>query len=347
MKEKIVWLAKAFVALVVAFCILSGFCSFYYNLPVHLSNPTKATDYYWEENSCSIKATEGFARVRVDDKGFVNTYEPKGESIDVLVMGSSHTEGFNVGEKENYTYLLNEKFSESDDLYFYNIGISGHTFQKCLYNLEAAINEYNPQKYIVIEAAYDLLSSEDIDGIQNGTVSYISSNDSGLVYYLQKSNLFRLLYAQFSNVLKNEALPEFDFKENNDSSEKADSVSESDEPAEYERKLDAVLKESSELAKNNGCKLIVAYMTQLEIDYSGTVCDREIKDEVIIFESICEKYDIGFIDLYDSFADYYEENDTLLQGFSNTKVGVGHINKYGHAVIADELYAYIKGENDK
>ena len=38
------------------------------------------------------------------------------------------------------------------------------------------------------------------------------------------------------------------------------------------------------------------------------------------------------------FLDYYRQNNILLHGFSNTHIGEGHYNKYGHAVIADVLY---------
>ena len=34
---------------------------------------------------------------------------------------------------------------------------------------------------------------------------------------------------------------------------------------------------------------------------------------------------------------FYEENH-VPHGFSTGQIGVGHINKYGHAVIAESLY---------
>ena len=348
MKKKITWFVKAFVACVVAFGILTGFCSFYYNLPIHYTNPKKSTDYYWEENSGSVKCTEGFAKVKVDDKGFVNTYIPKSENIDALIMGSSHTEAFNVAEYENYTYLLNEKFSGNEnDLYFYSIGTSGHTFQRCLRNLESAVKEFNPQEFIVIETVSVNLSLEEIEDIQNGTLDYLPSHDSGLIYYLQKSDLFRLLYAQFSNVVKNENLPSFDFLKPEEVSNDTENLPGDSVSVEYEKSLDSVLKRCSEIAKNNDCKLIIAYIPQLEIDYNGNVMEEENTIEQKIFEKNCKKYDIGFVNMYESFANYYDENNVLLQGFSNTGIGVGHINKHGHSVIADELYSYIMEGNEK
>ncbi len=350
MKKKIIWFLKAFVALLVAFCIMSGFCAFYYNLPIHYTNPSGATDYSWEKGSYSVKCTEGFAKVRTDENGFVNTYKPKGEKIDALVMGSSHTEAFNVGEKENYTYLLNDKFSgDENQMYFYNIGTSGHTFQRCLRNLESAVEEFNPQKYIIIETVDVNLSLSELEAVKNDTLDYLPSHDTGLIYYLQKSDLFRRLYAQLSNVLENEKLPTLNISGSEKASGSAPKTGESDENVmvEYEKALDAVMKKSSEIAKNNGCRLIIAYIPHLEIDYSGNIIEKETSEQRVIFESICDKYDIGFVDMYEGFVNFYEQNHTLLQGFSNTGVGVGHINKHGHSVIAHELYNYITEENEK
>ena len=278
MKRKFIWFFKAFVALLVAFCIMSGFCAFYYNLPIHYTNPSGVTDYFWEKGSYSVKCTEGFAKVRTDDNGFVNTYEPKGEKIDALIMGSSHTEAFNVGEKENYIYLLNDKFSDDENqLYFYNIGISGHTLPRCLRNLERAVGAFNPQKYIIIETVNVNLSLNELESVKNDTLDYLPSHNSGLIYYLQKSNLFRRLYAQLSNVLENEKLPTLNISGTEKTPSTLDKTGWSDGNVmiEYGNTLDAVLKRSSEIAKDNGCKLIVAYIPQLEIDYNGNIVERK------------------------------------------------------------------------
>ncbi len=347
MKKKFVWLIKAFVAFLVAFSIMTGFCAFYYNLPVHLTSQSKATDYYWEKNTTSIRATEGFAKVSVDDNGYVNTYPQKSEKIDVLVMGSSHTEGFNVAEDENYVYLLNQKFASSDnDMYVYNIGTSGHTLERCLRNLESAVSEFAPEKYVVIETTNVSPSFVELEALQNGELEYLSSYDSGFIYYLQKSDLFRILFSQFSNVLENENLPKIKIKK--EMSAKSDvEESRDDYLKEYEISLENVLEKSNLIARKNNVELIFAYVPHLEIDYNGAVVEKELAEETKIFLKLCQKYDIVFLDMTDAFTDYYNKENCLLQGFSNTGVGVGHINKYGHFVIAEELYECITEASEK
>jgi lysophospholipase L1-like esterase len=62
------------------------------------------------------------------------------------------------------------------------------------------------------------------------------------------------------------------------------------------------------------------------------------------FEKACEDNDIIFVDMTDDFKQLYEEKNILPYGFINTKVGRGHLNKYGHMVIAKKLAQVIKEE---
>ncbi len=90
--------------------------------------------------------TEGFSWLHVDENGFNNQTVP--EHTDVLVMGSSHMEGFNVGKNKNAVALLSQTLP---DLSFYNIGISGHNIYRCVDNVEDALDYYQPSKYVVCD----------------------------------------------------------------------------------------------------------------------------------------------------------------------------------------------------
>ena len=50
---------------------------------------------------------------------------------------------------------------------------------------------------------------------------------------------------------------------------------------------------------------------------------------------------VGFVDMTDDFEKMFYEEHHLPHGFSTGQIGVGNINKYGHAVIAESLYRYI------
>ena len=46
-----------------------------------------------------------------------------------------------------------------------------------------------------------------------------------------------------------------------------------------------------------------------------------------------------------SLVPYFFENHILPHGFSNTSVGSGHLNKEGHAMVAEAIYHRIKEGN--
>ena len=52
--KMIQWLCKAFISGCIAFSILTFFCVFYYNMPVHYDNKTGATDYKWKPNTFTL-----------------------------------------------------------------------------------------------------------------------------------------------------------------------------------------------------------------------------------------------------------------------------------------------------
>ena len=152
MKAKAInWLVKALLAGAAAFALLCLFCFFYYNVPVHYANPDGATEYKWEPGSFYSRGTEGFALGRINNDGFNNLRDHSpGERIDILLMGSSHMEAFNVAQDENTAAVLNTLFA--GERYVYNIGTAGHTFLYCVKHLADALDVYAPA-WVVIEAA--------------------------------------------------------------------------------------------------------------------------------------------------------------------------------------------------
>lgn len=178
------WLLKASVGGALAFAILTSFCLLYYNIPVHFSTAEGATDYSWERNKFYSRGTEGFALGKTNNEGYVNSFDyHEGMNIDVLLMGSSHMEGYNVSMSNSTSAQLASLLG--DDV-VYNIGVSGHTFLRCCDNFEAALEKYKPQKYVVIETYSLAFSDLELEQAINGTVEDLSSHTDGLIGMLQK-----------------------------------------------------------------------------------------------------------------------------------------------------------------
>lgn len=316
---------KVIVAGIIAFLILSFFSFFYYNVPIHYDSETRSTDYVWEANKTHFRGTEGFSYGKTDSNGFNNISVP--EKVDILMMGSSQMEGFNVAPTDNTTSKLNELFSNK--LTAYNIGVSGHTLAVCLNNLENAIKEFSPQKYIVIEAQ-NFMTHDELDKLYNENIERIPSVNTGVLSTLQKSDYLRLLYLQYKSY-KNANQANTNLATN---TEKLDFVL-------YESQLNEVLKDASNLAMEASCQLIIFFDDALKFNDRGEILPREKNTYYQLLEKACKENNIIFIDMYEPFLELFNTEYRLPHGFSNTRVGIGHLNKYGHLAIAKTIYEVI------
>lgn len=106
------YLIKLFISAVVSFIIISLICFFYYNIPVHYTNNEGYTDYIWEKNKIQSRATEGYALGKTNNEGLNNYDDYTGQPIDILILGSSQFEAFNVMQNDNLTAQLSNMLGD-------------------------------------------------------------------------------------------------------------------------------------------------------------------------------------------------------------------------------------------
>ncbi len=330
---KIKGIIKISLSFIVSFAILNGICVFYYNIPVHEQAEHAATDHIWKKNTFFSRGTEGFASGVTDGNGYNNlSVIPEGE-IDILLMGSSHLEAFNVSQEESLVSQLNKLFDDNGvDMKGYNIGISSHAFTRCLFNLEDALDQFKPNKYVVIEASSIFPDYDKLCKVADGSFERLKQTENPLLIFLQKIPLIRRLYAQISSLNLFE-----------DTAEGTTVAPEKKEPADaqYQSVFNEVLEKAGKTAQANSVKLIVLYHPTLYVDSTGCVYRNVTDEELAMFSALCEDNDLEFIDMYSSFTEYYNLFHRLPHGFSNTAVGKGHLNRYGHMLMAQELFEKI------
>lgn len=308
----------------ISLLILSVFTFIYNYSGIHIANSSGETDYKWQP--CQYKATmeEGFSWFRMDENGFNNSIPSEDalslDSVDILLMGSSHMEAVEVFVDENTGYLLNELAPEYST---YNIGISGHTIYNCVNNMESAASEYEPSQYIVLETADIKLDMDKMKAVIGGEYPHIQSYDSGALYLLQKYiPAVKSLYKAVENWA--------DAGSNSVQSMASEDVSQDD----YYDALNAFLEKASVDADG---KLVIFYQPQTRVDETGAFANNGDSEYRELFALACEAHGIKFIDMTDDFENLYETEHILAHGFVNTAVGEGHLNKYGHRVIAKRL----------
>jgi hypothetical protein len=320
---------KIIAAGIIAFLVLTLFCVAYYNLPVHSSSKTGTTDYVWEKHAYYSKMTEGFGYGKMNNEGFNNLADYNGQRVDLLVMGSSQMEGTNVVQHETTVALLHRLFDTSK--YVYNIGISGHDFPHIVNNLEKALHYYAPQEYVIIETGslrFDIPSLEDA---LTERMQRIPSYDSKILFYLQKIPYLRLLYSQYKNSVDNKDQETISASAPDMASKEA-----------YSEILNRVMNKLHQLSINHKVNILIFYHPHLVLTKDGDASVETDTEYRALFKKACTDHALYFVDMTDVFLETYKNYHILPHGFANTAVGVGHLNKNGHTIIANELFRQIR-----
>ena len=324
-KNKIIQIGKFVLATIVSLGILNVFVQFYSFSGVHITNKAHATDYTWESKQIKRTLDEGFAYVQMDELGYNNSKVLT--SIDYLVMGSSNVEAVNVETNDNFVSLLNNEFQ---NINFYNIGISGHQIYNCVNNLESAIETFSPKQAIILVTDSVELDNESMKEVIDGKWERIPSYDTGMLFYVQKkAPVIKTLYKKVLD-WKDLDVVDVDINDIDFSSN------------EYSTNLQEFL---SFAKKNVGdIELIIVYQPSTKIDSSGELVEAQDSYALELFEETCKNNNIKFVDMTDDFKKLYEDEHILAHGFTNTAVGTGHLNRYGHQVIARRLSKLIREE---
>ncbi|MBQ9833127.1 MAG: hypothetical protein IJO48_05275 [Clostridia bacterium] len=328
-KNMLVSIGRFALSAVLALAVLTVFCLLYYNIPVHYTCEDGATDYSFEPNVFYSRATEGFSMGKINNEGYSNLYDyEEGMQVDVLLMGSSNMDAFHVDMSELTSSRLDEMLGDER---VYNIGITAHSFITCTNNLEAALEKYKPTKYVVMEATTITFPTADVENTLNGTYAELASHTGGIVGLLQQNQYLRLLYSQvqkFSNQNAAQEAPAADTSAQN--------------TVASPELLDALMAKINETASKAGVEVIIFCHPDTTLDRDGNLVLGNSEEDLSIFRQACENNGIRFLDMGDRFMQEYNENYILPHGFANSSVGSGHINKYGHQMIAEELYKIMK-----
>ena len=320
-------------ASLIAVFVLSMVSMLYKHTSPHVSPIANETYYRWEAGSFTSTMEEGFAWIEMDQNGYNNL--KCFDSIDVLLMGSSHMEAVQISTEENVASRLNELLPYNT----YNIGISSHSFTHCVNNLKSAIEVFKPQKYIVIETSSISPKFDAMNDVINGKLSSVGGPDSGIKRLIQ--------YVPAAKPILNQVL---EWANSSSKNSVGGGYSETDNItilSDQERQLVlySFLSIICDDVEGTGITPIIMYHPSETLSEDGSVQYKTNADDLKIFAKTCEDLGIIFVDMTSDFERMYEEEHILAHGFINTSVGTGHLNKYGHKAIAERLAEVIGGEN--
>ena len=326
MKRFFSWTIKAAAGGVIALILLCLLCLVYCNTPVHYTNETGVTEYYWEPNRFYCSATEGFGWGRTNNEGFNDLRDYRdGDSIDILMMGSSQMDGRTIPQKDNAVVLLNEMFG--GEKYTYNIGMSGHTPMYCIKHLAPALERYQPKEYVIIETCIINFSVSDMQAVLDGTLPGIPSHSGGITGVMQKLPYLRLFYQKHIQGMNG-----------GDDVERSSDEAAAADPSEYAELVNRLMEKISTECRDAGVRPMIVFDSSVSVDKDGKGYVPVDEDRLSVLASACAENDICFLDLSDRFLEGYEQYKKLPTGYTNTSPGAGHMNSWGHYLFAQGVY---------
>ena len=318
---------KIVLAMITSLLLLSVFTYFYKYTPEKIVNRSHATDFVYMPNGRISNYKEGYATFYIDDNGFNNSHiKASSQKPDVLLMGSSHMFGSEVSPEENVSYIMNDLL---EDKSVYNIGMASHDFGVCLRNVENAINVFNPQHTLIIETSSVVIDAQ--------IINEINLADSSLKVYTNP--IVGLVQKVFPSVKR--LLLDIETWINMDSKTdiRSDKQTEDGKIELYNLALGSLKSKV-----NNRVNIIIVYHPILSIDSRGEYEQDPNMSSVKLFEEACNNNGISFLNMNECFEHNYKRYHILPHGFSNSEIGKGHLNKYGHLWMAEELTQLILEE---
>ena len=309
---------KISLAFFISLIILTIFTNFYAGVPALVPNGGGATDMIHTPFVFYSSLKEGFSFGHFNNEGYNNKFNyENGISIDVLIMGASHMDGLEVMPEDNTTNILANLSGKK----IYNIGMGTHFFTLCAKNLKTALKKYKP-RFTIIETARVNFTDEELKAIADNNIQTheLARKTRGLLRSILRENSYLyLLYSQMSVIFQKQKEPEMPIHSN---------------PV----LLNEVLEKLASDVNASDAKLIIAYHPSVVLEKDGSMKILGDLEAVKIFADTCRANGIYFIDMSTKFLSAYQKDYTVPNGFFNSSVASGHLNKDGHRMFAEEIY---------
>lgn len=233
--------------------------------------------------------------------------------------------------------ILNEKYNAEEVNRCYTVSQDSFYLPEIIKCFRALISEFPDSESIVLETGttkfaneewLDALNQVEYDESELGynIVDQLSLEKRMSIFIKEKMPLLSILKKQMSQIIR----------ENDATQTKTDSQPYTSEQI---KNVEAAMKL---LRQEYTSDLYILYHPSVSINPDGTLCIKE-EETLEQFRKVCRENNIAFIDMTDAFYAAYRDSDLLPYGFNNTSMGKGHINKYGHRLIADALYDAMEG----
>lgn len=327
---------KLIISGVLAVAVLSLFCYFFDNSPSAIPQPLNLTNYRYDQGVFWSDMREGAGFGVINNMGYngLTDYDEEGRPV-IAVLGSSHTEAFQIAQQQQYVSLVQDKLYADDhtenDYQCLNLGASSHYLRTSVSNFDYVTSYFDNLAYVVIEVSDIEYTPDEFQWMLDGKYHDPLKKD-GLMQRLVKKvpilriPLLRTVKKQFERIRRAEEVG-----------------TEESEPVErdyeaYRTAVDNVIEKLASKTAEKSAMLLIVYHHATQLDDRLGMVRIDDMECVRIFSEVCQKHDVRFLDVVDDFIDHYASTYETPRGFANTAMNEGHTNAVGHGIIAQALY---------
>ena len=266
----------------------------------------------------------------------------------IFIWGDSFVEALQVDDKYKFHRILNQSFEKNNlNRFAINFGASGQSLPFYYFQ----IPEYekilgNPHRHYIVISSNDIEPHIISSNKENPHISFdkdikfIRGNRKPFSKIEMKVRLLiESLNLQFLKIFKN------NLQLNNKLRFYPGPVKQKEDESEYltnysNNELKLIMEELvAKISNQTQSPITFIFLSPTFEVVSGKVEMIKNKNFYInIFEEACSNNNISFIDANDIIYYKFQKNQKLPIGFSNRYLLNGHLNKYGHSILAEIIY---------
>lgn len=303
-------------------------------------------------NQLYRQRSEGFAKTwhgLYGINGIRNIKNDKRSKI--IIWGDSYIEAHQVNDSEKIPQRITAKLSAAglhDKLMSYGVGMSGDSVADYYFDIPRYENLTRDvyAHYIIITSFEDTLPDQPTD--TSGGVfksEPLRFQENGWAPRIPKikeiCNRFGVFFVWTPFLAVRSALTEFSLLPKwVRNGHQSDILPQPVEPSDMLRKYWSFL--FQEIQKQTEKPVNFVYCPVIPAMNGGKII-RDDRDDAkfLLFKEIAEGYGVTVLDAREPFISFYDQSGLFPRGFINSRPSGGHLNKYGHDIVAGLITSHI------
>ncbi len=335
-------LVRWFLGALLSFAIVWGSSAVFINSIPIWEYSDELDSYIFEENMAYRWRSEGWATSRVgrhDVFGIDDITTVSGRCV--AIWGDSYVEAAQVADSEKTAQQLTKMFErENVPLTGIGIGRAGRSVSDYYYLLPRYEQLISPLSNVILISQIEDLEVDGKTFVQSPEFHFQKRNQRYQALGLRKLLSDWRLDFIFSTIKEMKTPREWVFLPWKDKAARGKIATVVDKTMEERRAQWQFALKS--LQANSKAPLTIAYVPTVPFINDGEIIFQDENEALALeLQSLASELGIGWVDLTSAFNGLYTEKGLFPRGFINSRPASGHLNKYGHYLLAREIRDYV------